>query len=70
MVGGYEFCCCGHPAREVRFEGLLVGVAGSDCVDGLAGLFVHDAVFEEDVCAVQETFETCLPGAGLVCLRG
>jgi len=71
-VGGREggdFCGGGHPAREVGFEGVLVGVAGPDCVDVFAGFFVHDAGGgEEDVGFVEETFGAFAPEGGAVCL--
>ena len=60
MVLGSYFSCTGHPAGEVRFEGLLVDVA---VCAGLAGDFEHDVgVFvEEEAGAVDEAGEVGAP---------
>ncbi len=63
---GSDFSGGGHPAGEVGFEGLLIGVAGSDSVDVFAGLFVHDAVFEEDVGLVEYALGAFFPEGGAV----
>ncbi len=59
---GNDFRSRGHPAREVGFEGLLIRIAGSDCIDVFAGLFIHDVIFEVDVGLIEYAGEAGAPG--------
>ena len=64
--GGLDGGC--HPAREVGFEGALVGVAAAV---GFAGDFAHDVVVGEEVIeALDDIFDTGSPIIGLARLVG
>lgn len=65
---GGDFGGCGHPAREVRFEGLLVDVAVEDA---FAGGFPHyvGGGAEEVGCCVEEGLGAIGPD-GVLCLVG
>ena len=52
-----------HPAGQVGFEGVIVGIASAG---GLAGDFVHYSVLEEDVGGVENTIDACLPESGSI----
>ncbi len=67
---GGVFGGCDHPAREVGFEGEVVGVAG---VGAFAGYFVHDVwgvAGEEDVRPVEDAGDAAFPEIGAVGLCG
>jgi hypothetical protein len=54
-----DFGGTGHPAGEVSFEGLLIGVAAGGGT--FAGYFVHNIILEENATLVKETRNTGLP---------
>ena len=52
-----------HPAGEVGFEGVVVGVTGAG---GFAGDFEHDTVMKENAGGVEDTIDSCLPERGTI----